>query len=188
MRIIGGELGGRRLSGKVPPGTRPTADSTREAIFNILQFNIELEGLEMLDLCAGTGALSFEAISRGAVYSVMVDKSGKALAFIKNAAKELGIDKEKYKVIKANALTFLDGIRVIYPGKKFGFIITDPPYDLDITENLLEKIMKYELLMPGGIFAAEVRSNSPDYEIGGMELIRSKKAGETRVDFWKRMP
>ena len=74
MRIVSGKYGGRRLSLKLPEGIRPTSDNTRESIFNILNNYIDWDGLTVLDICAGTGALGFEALSRGAEYTVFIEK------------------------------------------------------------------------------------------------------------------
>ena len=88
MRIIAGTARGRRLKGPKGPGLRPTSDQVREALFNIL--GPRVHGARVLDLCAGTGALSFEALSRGALHATLVDKGREALSLCRDNADLLG--------------------------------------------------------------------------------------------------
>lgn len=92
MRIVGGSLSGRRIPGRPPKGTRPTSDRVREAIASALEARGMIEGARVLDLYAGTGALAFEALSRGAAFAELVDDSRSAVALIRKAAKALGLD------------------------------------------------------------------------------------------------
>src|SRR3982074_1936736 len=105
MRIIAGKYRGRRL--KSPPSleTRPTSDRLRETLFNILAPRIK--GAWFLDLCAGSGAVGIEALSRGAAHATFVDQSRKMCALIEANLEALGVDEGEVEVLSAEALEFL---------------------------------------------------------------------------------
>lgn len=92
MRITGGVFRSRELRAPRGARTRPTADRVREALFSILQSRVELEGARVLDLYAGTGALAFEAMSRGATHAVLVEKDRAALDALRENRRALGLD------------------------------------------------------------------------------------------------
>jgi 16S rRNA (guanine966-N2)-methyltransferase len=118
MRVVAGELGGRRLHAPRGGVVRPTSDRVREAVFSILG---DVEGAAVLDLFAGTGAMGIEAISRGAAHATLVDKAVGAAARNVGA---LGID-DRVRIVRADARTFLgrdDG--------QYDLIFCDPPYRL----------------------------------------------------------
>jgi 16S rRNA (guanine966-N2)-methyltransferase len=118
MRIVAGDLGGRRI--KAPPGrgTRPTSDRVREALFSILG---PLDGLHVLDLFAGSGALGIEALSRGAASAVFVDDDPRAVAAIRDNLASLGLSA---RVHRRDAIAYLRGARE----GSFGLVFLDPPY------------------------------------------------------------
>ena len=120
MRVVAGKLRGRRL--EAPPGraTRPTADRVREALFSILG---DIEGLRVLDLFAGSGALGIEALSRGAAAAVFVDSSGRAVATIRRNLQALSLEAP---VHRRDALAFLAADAGAAP---FDLAFLDPPYD-----------------------------------------------------------
>lgn len=124
MRIVGGELGGRRIV--APPGraTRPTADRVREAVFNQVG---PVEGVSVLDLFAGSGALGFEALSRGAAQATLVERSSRALAAIRKNAADLGLE-ERTRVVGADWRAGLARERAA--GHVYGLVVIDPPYSL----------------------------------------------------------
>ena len=121
MRVVAGELRGRRLA--APPGrsVRPTADRVREALFSILG---EVSGLRVLDLFAGSGALGIEALSRGASEAVFVDSSQRAVTAVRANLRSLGL---RAPVSRRDALSFLRRAAA-EPG--FQIVFIDPPYDL----------------------------------------------------------
>src|SRR5689334_3651980 len=98
MRIVSGELGGRKIN---PPSkmpyTRPTTDIAKEGLFNILQNNLEFEDLKTLDLFGGTGSISYELASRGASDLTIIEKDAQMFSFIKKTSEELGL--KNFKVI-----------------------------------------------------------------------------------------
>ena len=99
MRIISGIYGGRKINGKIPAGVRPTSDLARESIFNKLSHLIDIDEKMIADVCAGTGAMGIECLSRGAKHCVFVDSSRKSCDFIRQTMNELKIDKEQYSVL-----------------------------------------------------------------------------------------
>src|ERR1700761_4693592 len=100
MRIIGGDLGGRRVHPPAKmPYTRPTTDIAKEGLFNIFENNLELAGLRTLDLFGGTGSISYELASRGVHDLTVVEKDPSMFAFIQKTSRELGLG-EFYKVVK----------------------------------------------------------------------------------------
>jgi 16S rRNA (guanine(966)-N(2))-methyltransferase RsmD len=121
LRVVAGELRGRRLA--APPGraVRPTADKVREALFSILG---DVSGLRVLDLFAGSGALGIEALSRGAAEAVFVDSSQRAVRAVRENLATLGLEAT---VLRRDALSFLEHGQAD-PGYEIVFV--DPPYDL----------------------------------------------------------
>ena len=149
MRIIAGSLGGRRLHPPAKmPHTRPTTDIAKEGLFNVLQNNLELEGMKTLDLFGGTGNISYELASRGAADLTIVEKDDKMHAFISNNVTSLQI--ENCKVIKSDVFRFIGQC-----ADKFDFIFAGPPYALATIDKLPELIAEKKLLKPGGWFVLE---------------------------------
>src|SRR5437762_10941196 len=124
MRIIGGELGGRKINppGKMPH-TRPTTDVAKEGLFNIMENNLEISELTTLDLFGGTGSISYELASRGAADLTIVEKDVKMYGFIRDTAAQLRL--QNFKVIKADAFKFIDQCK-----EQFDFVFAGPPYSL----------------------------------------------------------
>jgi len=149
MRIIAGSLGGRRVHPPAKmPHTRPTTDIAKEGLFNILQNNLELEGMTTLDLFGGTGSISYELASRGATNLTIVEKDDKMHAFISNNVASLQI--ENCKVIKSDVFRFIDQCT-----DQFDFIFAGPPYALATIDKLPELVAEKKLLKPGGWFVLE---------------------------------
>ncbi len=148
MRIISGRL--RRRSLHAPRGhlTRPTTDRTRESLFSLIESRMSLEGADVLDLFAGTGALGFEAVSRGAHAVTFVEKDGRVLKYTRRNAAELGV--EEYCVFfRADAVVYLER----YHGPPFDLILADPPYDLPALPRLPDLALRS--LKPGCLFVLE---------------------------------
>lgn len=149
MRIISGSLKSRRFS--VPPGfpSRPTTNYAKEGLFNVLQHSIEFSDLKILDLCAGTGNLSFEFISRGAQSVVAVDENFICTKFLKSNAENLGIE-EQFDVRRSECIKFLTHCE-----SKFDLIIADPPYEAKFHENIIQLVQEKNILSPNGILIIE---------------------------------
>ena len=174
-RIIAGTLKGRIL--QVPPsGTRPTSERVREAIFSRLEHMGVIEDARVLDLYAGSGALGFEAISRGATSLTLVDSSAAAIRTLK---KNLPLVPEAL-VIGADALSAVSN-RL---SGSFDLVFVDPPYDVasqDITE-LLKALLP--LCSPDASIVVERSTRSPEVEIPeGLMCEDRRDWGETRVFF-----
>lgn len=145
MRVITGAARGRKLFTPDGMDIRPTADKVKEAIFSIIQFDIE--GRRALDLFAGTGQLGIEALSRGAESCVFVDESRAAIKLIEKNIQITGL--QGAKVAQAEAMSFLSS------SEKYDLIFLDPPYSKSLLENALERISAFDKLSSGGIIICE---------------------------------
>ena len=149
MRIIGGELGGRRIQPPANmPHTRPTTDIAKEGLFNIIQNNLDISSLKTLDLFGGTGSISYELASRGAVDLTIVEKDTAMYEFIKKNAVTLGL--ENFKVVKSDVFRFMEQCT-----EKFDLIFAGPPYALQTIDELPRMVFAKQLLKPGGRFILE---------------------------------
>lgn len=146
MRVITGSARGRRLKTPDNYDIRPTTDNVKEALFNIIQFDVE--GRRVLDLFAGTGQLGIECLSRGAAEVVFTDESSAAVKIIKENLKTCGLTA---MVLQTDALAFLRS------GQKFDVILIDPPYDSPLYEEVLKTINLVDILSDGGIIIVEAR-------------------------------
>ncbi len=169
---------------KSPPNekTRPTSDRLRETLFNVLQSRIDDE-TRILDLCAGTGAVGIEALSRGAIFAVFVDKSRKACGLIETNLDLLEIDEIDTKVILSDAADFLARTK-----EKFDLIFYDPPYDSDYTKILtIVSAESSEVLDNNGVFIAEhhYKLELPD-AVGELRRWRLLKQGDSCLSFYEK--
>lgn len=161
MRIIGGELGGRRINPPANmPHTRPTTDVAKEGLFNIIQNNLDISELKTLDLFGGTGSISYELASRGATDCTIVEKDPAMHAFIKKTAADLKL--EQLKVIKMEVFKFIEQCN-----ETFDFIFAGPPYALGTIDELPKKIVEKQLLRLNGWFVLEhtPRNNYEQYPL-----------------------
>ncbi len=160
MRIISGKYGGRRINppGKMPH-TRPTTDIAKEGLFNIISNQLNLEGIDTLDLFGGTGSITYELASRGAAHCTIVEKDPAMYGFIVNTARMLGI--ENLRAFKMDVFNFLNSAN-----SKYDLIFAGPPYALGPIDELPRLIVKRELLKENGWFILEhtPRNNYKDFE------------------------
>ena len=149
MRIISGIHGGIRI---VPPAkmphTRPTTDLAKEGLFNVIQNNLEIEGMHTLDLFGGTGCISYELASRGAADLTIVEKDPAMYTFIKNTAALLNL--VNFKVIKSEVFRFIETC-----SDRYDFIFAGPPYALTAIDDLPHRVFEKKLLKKGGWFVLE---------------------------------
>lgn len=183
MRIIAGEFRGRLLKSPAGQRTRPTSDRLRETLFNILNRSLD-ESSRFLDLCAGTGAVGIEAISRGAAHSTFVDKSRRACALIEENLDRLGIPESATEIVCAAAESFVarEGAGV------WDLIYYDPPYAADYLRVIhAVGMLRPEILAPGGIFIAEhhTKHELPD-RLGGLRRWRIVRQGESSLSFFEQ--
>ena len=188
MRIIGGTAKGRRLqtpykSSAGPNGSlliRPTADRAREALFSII--GSAIEGVAVLDLFAGTGALGLEALSRGAQSAVFVDKSSRSIDLIKRNVELCGFS-DKTFIIKRDLAKSLSSLEKLLPGKEFSMIFIDPPYRKALCLKILKELSSGNILASSGLVVAEDDSgNELPESVGSLILFDRRKYGDT--GFW----
>jgi 16S rRNA (guanine966-N2)-methyltransferase len=149
MRIISGVHGGRKISPPTKmPYTRPTTDVAKEGLFNIIANNLSITSLKTLDLFGGTGSISFELASRGAMQLTVVEKDSAMFEFIKKTA--TGLNFENFTVIKMDVFKYLDQCV-----ETFDLIFAGPPYALFAIDDIPKKIFEKELLKNKGWFILE---------------------------------
>ena len=149
MRIIGGNLGGRKLTPPSKmPHTRPTTDIAKEGLFNILQNNLPLKGMKTLDLFGGTGSISFELASRGAGQLMIVERDFKMCQFIRKTASSLGIS--NLRIVQSDVFKFLSQCQ-----ESFDFVFAGPPYALQNIDELAELVVTKQILNSEGWFVLE---------------------------------
>lgn len=175
MRIIAGSLGGRQFT--APPGhkTHPMSEKARGALFNVLG---DIERLSVLDAFAGSGAISFEALSRGASKVVAVDNDRSAAETIKQNAGLLGVS-DKIKVIRANVISWSAN----NPTAQFDLIICDPPYQKDLI-TVIEKLVVH--LGEGGTLVLSQPPNQSPAGIGAFRRQQINNLGDAELAFYKK--
>lgn len=175
MRVIAGELRGRRL--KSVPGklTRPTSDKIKEAAFQMM--GPYFQGGVCLDLFAGSGSLGIEAISRGINHGVFIDKQPKAIQTINENIKAMRLE-EKTEVLKIDAFK---GIRLVSKKTaRFDLILVDPPYERVNYDNLLNEILEHQLLNVNGlIYCEHTTEKELPRDYSELEIIKQVKYGGT---------
>ena len=182
MRVISGTAKGKKLNSLEGLETRPTLDRVKEAVFNIIQFDIK--DSVVLDLFSGSGALGIEALSRGAKEAILCDASSKAIKIINKNLEETRL-KDKAKVINSDYLETLSKIK----DKKFDIIFLDPPYKSDYVEKSIEYISKYNLLAENGIIIVETNDKNKIDEIKakkGLEVYDTRKYGIAIIIFIRK--
>ena len=199
MRITGGEFGGRNLKVPKSDAIRPTQDRVREALFNIIQF--EVAGSDFLDLFAGSGAVGLEALSRGAKSVTFVERERRHLVVLKENVDATsssrqgrgdslligrGEDAASTSVIAAECYRWISSDSG--PGFTIGF--ADPPYALGEEKGyaqVLASLLARNVIRPGGLFIAEMTAVQKAEETPGWELIRDRTYGKTRLCIWRRV-
>ncbi len=169
MRVIAGELGGRRLVAPSGTATRPTSDRVREATFNALESAGAVDGARVLDLFAGSGALGIEALSRGAEHVTFVERDRAALDALRTNLDTLGLGADRARVVVGDASAYLDG--------RYDLVLLDPPYAFDGWHELLERLDAEVVVCEAGTAVG-----AP----AGWRLLRSKGYGSTVVTIYRR--
>ena len=152
MRIIGGRFKGRRINPPSDFKARPTTDFAREGLFNILNNRVDFESINVLDLFSGTGSMSYEFASRGALSVHLVEKDTRHILGIKKILRELNL--ENVKPIHIDVKAYLKTCSV-----KYDIIFADPPYEMEGIETLPEIILNKNLLNEEGVFILEHSKN-----------------------------
>lgn len=175
MRIYGN----RQI--KTLPGelTRPTLAKVREAIFNIWQGQVA--GCRWLNLCAGSGSMGAEALCRGAVKVVGIEKNSQACRIIQENWQKVAKVDQEYQILKGDLLKRLENLG----GETFDLIYFDPPYAAKLYDRVLAKIVDLELLAPSGELAVEYDPKLwQPLELPGLELFKEKNYGKTAIAFY----
>ena len=174
MRVITGKCRGRKLLEPVGKDVRPTTDQVKEALFNIIQFDVE--GRKVLDLFAGTGQLGIEALSRGAAECVFVDSSRDSVRLVQENLRRCGLTA---RVVQCDSLGFLRS------GEKFDLVFIDPPYGSGLDAQAMEAVKAFDILSKGGIMICESRPETllPEFpaEYGSSRVYRYGKIKLTVV-------
>jgi len=148
MRIIRGKYGRRRFDVPTNISARPTTDFARENIFNVLENMLDFEGLTAIDLFAGTGAISFEMLSRGAAEVTAVERALVQFRFMAHVRRQLNA--EGLTLIRGDALRF-----IAEPGPAVDLVFADPPYDLEGFEGIPARILASPRVGPHTLVVVE---------------------------------
>ena len=178
MRVITGSARGRRLKELEGLETRPTTGKVKEALFSVIQFDIE--GRRVLDLFAGTGQLGIEALSRGAECAVFVERRRDALQVIRENLEACGMT-DKARVVNGDAMSYLKS------GEKFDLIFLDPPYASGLLEQALEEIVRFDICRRHGIIVAESAADKTLPPLAGpYALDREYRYGKIKLTVYHR--
>lgn len=182
MRVIAGTERGRKLF--APPGvtTRPTSDRVKEALFSILASQIDFTDIRVLDICAGTGSLGIEALSRGAGSCSFIECNLSVKAILeKNLLVTGGQDRSEIVSMDAvKALKVFTG-----RGQHFDLAFFDPPYDAELYQQVIEALDADTLLTPGSILVAECSVRNPLSEsYGKLKRFDRRVYGETALELF----
>ncbi len=181
MRVIAGQFKGRRLKTLEGPAVRPTSDRMRETVFNILAPRIE--DARFVDLCAGSGAMGIEALSRGAAHVTFVEASRKAALIISENLRHCGI-RENYTFVARDALTALK--HFARGQQQFDIFYFDPPYDSGLYSPVLWQIARGNLLTEEGVLIVEHRRQlvlAPNYD--DLRPYRELAQSDTCLTFYR---
>jgi 16S rRNA (guanine966-N2)-methyltransferase len=178
MRIIAGEWRGRTIAAPAGQSTRPTADRVRETLLNMLASRLgSFEELRVADLFAGSGALGFEALSRGAAHLTFVESDARALAAIRANAAKLGAE-DKIAILASSALA-------LPRSAPFDLIFADPPYASGSGTAAVRAVAEAEWLARGGWISVET-ARGEGVERGGLIVETARDVGSARLTLLRR--
>jgi 16S rRNA (guanine966-N2)-methyltransferase len=181
MRVIGGAAKGRRLLAPKGEAVRPTADRVKESLFNILPG--DFSGMKVLDLFAGTGNLSIEALSRGADHAVLIDASERSVAVIRENLRRLSLAPraEVWMAPVGRSLRILARRQ-----ESFDIIFLDPPYDQGLANRSVAVIAQGNLLKkPGTIVVEHSARETLQQRYDSLKLHDERRYGDTLLSFYK---
>lgn len=188
MRIVSGEFRGKTLAAPAGAATRPTSDRARQAIFNILEHAPWSPGVRerrVIDLFAGSGALGFEALSRGAAFCLFVETDEAARGAIRENVDAMGLF-GRTRVHRRDATDL--GVRPGADGPAFELAFLDPPYAKGLGERALARLAEGGWLAPGAVVVFERGVSEPDFEAAGYEKLDARDYGAARVHFLRWSP
>jgi 16S rRNA (guanine(966)-N(2))-methyltransferase RsmD len=178
LRIIAGTLKARRFSVPKNFPSRPTTDFAKEGIFNVLEHQMDISDLKILDLCAGTGNISFEFISRDAAHVTAVDINSNCLSFIRKNAIEFNITPQ-LETIKSDILQYLKKT-----DEKFDLIFADPPYEYKFQDEIANLVFEHNLLTEDGLLIIEHGKHTKLEEVPHFDLKRT--FGNVHFSFFRK--
>ena len=176
MRIVGGRLSGRVIEAPTGHRTHPMSEKIRGALFSILG---DIDGLSVLDACAGSGAIGIEASSRGAARVILIERDKHAQTSIDKNIKELGLSR-KIKLINANAGTWSDN----NVAQEFDIVILDPPYN-EVRSSILDKLARHVAV--GGVLVLSLPSEFTLRLNEVFSFVKEKKYGDAKLVFFRRI-
>lgn len=180
MRIVGGRLRGRTLVAPKSQAIRPTADRLRESLFNILAhaYGDPVTGARVLDLFAGTGALGFEALSRGAAFVLFVDDGAQARALLRQNVEALGLGAAT-RIFRRDATR----LGAAHPLSPFSLAFLDPPYGKGLAERALATAHAGAWLTPDALVVVEEATSAPFVAPEGFDELERRTYDDTQVVF-----
>ncbi|KQP32781.1 16S rRNA (guanine(966)-N(2))-methyltransferase RsmD [Methylobacterium sp. Leaf102] len=180
MRIVGGDQRGRRLATPKTEAIRPTSDRLREAVFNVLThaYDDAVVGARVLDLFAGTGALSFEALSRGAAYALLVDEGAEARGLIRENIEAFGAE-GRTRLFRRDATR----LGPVGTSGTFGLVFCDPPYGRDLAPAALASAASGGWLVPNALVVVEETASVTITLPPGFRELERRVYGDTAVAF-----
>lgn len=182
MRIVAGDWRGRKVAAPKGDATRPTADRTRETLFNMLASRLgSFEGLRVADLFAGSGALGLEALSRGAAHCLFIDHDKAAVDAIRANIATLGAGRERTAVQQASVMTLGAS------GEPLDLILLDPPYDTGAGAVAIDRLKRLGWIGPATWIALETAAKEP---VGarGFTIDATRKVGKAALHLLRLDP
>ncbi|MCF8224245.1 MAG: RsmD family RNA methyltransferase [Bacteroidales bacterium] len=177
MRIVSGKYKGKKIRPPSNFNARPTTDFAKEALFNIIENNFNIDELSVLDLFSGTGSITYEFASRGALRVSSVEMDPVHFRFIKSMVNTL--DMFQVNVVRSDALKVIKN-----PWEEFDIVFADPPYDMKDLESLPELVLDNELLTKDGWLILEHPSKMNFNHIEG--LFDHRSYGSVNFSFFKK--
>lgn len=175
MRIISGKFKGKILRAPAFDDARPTTDFAKTGLFNILSNRYDFDKVKVLDLFAGSGSITFEFLSRGAVYVTCVEKNAASVRFITKTLNELHF--ENCSVVKSDVFSFI----LNYAGS-FDIIFADPPFSLENKDELIHLVFENNTLTEKGVFILEHQSKTHFAE--HPNFVEERKYGNVTFSFF----
>lgn len=177
MRVITGKYRGRHFEVPRSFKARPTTDFAKENLFNVLRAYVDFEGLNAIDLFAGTGSITIELLSRGCGRVVCVEQDRQHIRFISQVLRELKAD--NCRAVHGDALRIIE-----HPNQAFDLVFADPPYALRELGELPERVMRSKLLAPQGLFVLE-HGRKHDFS-ARPDFVRHCVYGSVNFSFFRR--
>lgn len=180
MRVIAGKHKGRRIDCLEGKAIRPTSDMMRGAVFNMLNFNVDWEATNVLDICCGTGAFGIEALSRGAAFVGFVDSSRESIEMTRHNLSKLG-DDDKVSVMQHS----IENLPIAK--KKYHVIYIDPPYFAGLVPKALRNLRDKGWVADNAIILAEMAERDKITAMDGYEITNERRYGNSKLVTLKKV-